>query len=161
MQLFRPARPEDAARCREIEAAAYSAREAAPLSRIADRIATYPQGFLVVEQNGVIAGFINSGCAHDVDMADDAFKALAGHDPDAPNVVILSVAVDPAFQGMGLARALMQSFVRRMVDGGKSSIHLMCKSHYVPMYEKLGYRYVRGSASGFAGAAWHEMVMNL
>ncbi|WP_424985901.1 GNAT family N-acetyltransferase [Microbulbifer sp. S227A] len=161
MQRVRLAQPKDATRCSEIEAAAYAAQEAAPFERIADRIATYPQGFLVLEQDGAIRGFINSGCAHEVDMADDDFKALSGHDPDAPNVVILSVAVDPVCQGKGLARALMQAFVSHMADAGKASIHLMCKTHYVPMYEKLGYRYARRSESRYAGADWHEMDMQL
>lgn len=161
MPLIRNAVPGDAARCHEIETAAYAKEEAAPLERIAARIASYPQGFLVSEFDGQIAGFINSGCAHDVDMADDDFKALKGHDPDAPNAVILSVVVDPESHGRGIARALMQEFVQRMVDAGKASIHLMCKTRYVPMYEKFGYQYVGRSASQYAGEQWHEMVMPL
>lgn len=161
MSVVRNAVPGDAVRCHEIETAAYSADEAATLERIAARIASYPQGFLVSEIDARIAGFINSGCTHEVDMADDDFKALKGHDPDAGNVVILSVVVDPKCQGGGIARTLMQEFVRRMMDAGKSSIHLMCKTRYIPMYEKFGYRYVGQSASAYAGEQWHEMVMPL
>lgn len=159
--ILRTARPADAARCFEIERAAYEGSEAAPLERIATRIAEYPEGFLVLETGGRVAGFINSGCAHEVNMADDAFKALVGHDPDAPNVVILSVAVDPAQQGRGLARVLMEAFVRRMAGRGKKRIHLICKDHHLPLYEKLGYRHVGPSASAHGGFRWHDMVMDL
>ncbi|MCA0869773.1 GNAT family N-acetyltransferase [Seohaeicola saemankumensis] len=160
-RTFRNATPADAARCFEIETAAYDGDEAATLDKIATRIAEYPQGFLVLEIDGGIAGFINSGCAHEVEMADEGFKELIGHDPAAPNVVILSVVVDPAHQGGGLSTALMSEFVGRMTRAGKDSIHLMCKRHHVALYEKFGYRYTRPSASDHGGVSWHEMIMEL
>ena len=58
---------------------------------------------------GVVAGFINSGATFDVQMADEAFKELIGHDPAGPEVVIMSVVVHPDFQGLGLSRHLLQA----------------------------------------------------
>ena len=161
MAQFRNARPADADRCFQIETSAYEGEEAATLDKIATRIAGYPEGFIVAEEDGVIVGFINAGCAHVVEMADEAFKELVGHDPDAPNVVIMSVVVDPAFQGRGLSRALMEDFVARMRGMGKATIHLMCRDHHVPLYERFGYRHDRPSASGHGGMRWHEMSMTL
>lgn len=158
---FRQARPQDAARCYDIEVSAYEGDEAATLAKIATRISQYPQGFLVMELSGEIVGFINSGCAHDVVLADEAFKELVGHDAAAPNVVIMSVAIDPAHQGKGYASPLMRTFVEHMRGLGKSSIHLMCKERHVPLYEHMRYRYVRPSPSSHGGMAWHEMVMAL
>ena len=128
---------------------------------MAKRIEVYPQGFLILEMDGQIAGFINSGCAREVEMSDDAFKQLVGHDPDAPNVVIMSVVVAPAYQGKGLSTALMSEFVTRMRAMGKTTIHLMCKKRHVPLYQKFGYRYLHPSASDHGGMSWHEMSMAL
>ena len=161
MLQFRNARPSDAGRCHRIETSAYEGDEAATLDKIATRIAGYPEGFVLVEVDGAVAGFINAGCAHVVEMADEAFKELVGHDPDAPHVVIMSVAVDPAFQGRGLSRALMEEFVARMKAMGKATIYLMCRDYNVPLYEKFGYRYLNPSASNLGGRAWHEMSMVL
>lgn len=161
MYRMRPARPADAKRCFAIETAAYEGDEAATLEKISTRIRLYPEGFLILETGGEVAGFINSGCAHVVEMSDEAFKDLIGHDADAPNVVILSVVVDPAFQGKGLSRTLMEAFVAQMRDRGKATIHLMCKAHHVPLYEKFGYRYDRPSASDHGGMTWHDMSMPL
>ena len=108
-----------------------------------------------------IVGFVNSGCAHEVEMSDEDFKELIGHDPDAPNVVIMSVVVDPAAQGKGHSRALMEAFITRMRKMGKTTIHLMCKEHHVPLYEKFGYQYLRPSVSDHGGMTWHEMSMQL
>ena len=161
MLTFREANIADADRCFAIETSAYEGDEAATHAKIGKRIETYPEGFLIAEDGGNVVGFINSGCAHEVEMADEAFKELIGHDPEAPNVVIMSVVVDPAAQGRGHSRALMKEFIDRMRRMGKVTIHLMCKDHHVPLYKKFGYRYLRPSASEHGGVAWHEMVMTL
>ncbi|MDF9617049.1 GNAT family N-acetyltransferase [Pseudomonas entomophila] len=158
---FRQATPHDVDRCYQIEATAYEGDEAATREKIATRIAQYPEGFLILELDDQVIGFINSGCAHEVVMSDEAFKELVGHEPAAPNVVIMSVVLDPAHQGQGHAGRLMARFVEQMRERGKASIHLMCKDRHVGLYEKLGYRYVRPSASDHGGMAWHEMVMVL
>ncbi|MGY2137557.1 GNAT family N-acetyltransferase [Pseudomonas reactans] len=156
---FRNALPTDAARCFEIETTAYEGDEAATLEKIATRIAQYPQGFLILEADGKVVGFINCGCAHEVVMSDEAFKELVGHSADAPNVVIMSVVVDPTHQGKGYSKALMTEFEQRMRTMGKQTIHLMCKEQHVSLYERMGYQYVQPSPSDHGGMAWHEMVM--
>lgn len=159
--VFRPAVPADAQRCFQIESTAYEGDEAATLEKIRTRIAQYPEGFQVMELGGWIAGFINSGCAHDVVMSDEAFKELVGHDPQAPNVVIMSVVLDPEYQGKGYASRMMAQFVHDMVQRHKSSIHLMCKERHVGLYERMGYTYVRPSPSEHGGMSWHELTMLL
>ena len=158
---FRYATLLDAKRCFDVETLAYDGEEAATLEKISKRITEYPQGFLILEVDKEIVGFINSGCAYDVEMSDEDFKELIGHDPAAPNVVIMSVVVDPEYQGRGLSTALMSEFVQRMTDTKKETIHLMCKEHHVSLYEKFGYRYTQPSASDHGGGRWHEMVMKL
>lgn len=158
---FRPAQPEDADRCYAIEVGAYEGDEAATLAKITKRIRDYPHGFLIMERDGQIIGFINCGCAHEVVMSDEAFKELVGHDDDASNVVIMSVVVDPACQGRGYATSMMRTFVEQMRALDKKTIHLMCKERHVDLYARLGYRYVRPSASDHGGMAWHEMLMDL
>lgn len=158
---LRNALPTDAARCFEIETSAYEGDEAATLEKITTRIAQYPEGFLILEEDGAVVGFINSGCAHEVVMSDEAFKELVGHVAEAPNVVIMSVVVDPAHQGRGYAKRLMTEFVQRMQAMGKRTLHLMCKAQHVPLYRAMGYTYVRPSPSDHGGMAWHEMVKTL
>jgi ribosomal protein S18 acetylase RimI-like enzyme len=158
---IRNATPADAERCYAIESASYEGDEAATFEKIRKRIHTWPQGFIVLESEGMIAGFINAGAAFEVRMDDDAFKELVGHDPDGPHVVVMSVVVHTDFQGRGYAARLMEDFIGRMRQLGKSSINLMCKSGHVPFYERFGFAYVRPSASTHGGIAWHEMVLAL
>ncbi|EQB4818669.1 TPA: GNAT family N-acetyltransferase [Citrobacter amalonaticus] len=159
--LFRQATPADVDRCYEIETLAYEGDEAVTREKIATRIQRYPQGFMCMELNSEVAGFINAGCAWEVVMSDEAFKELVGHDPDAPNAVIMSVVVHPDFQGKGYSSLMMREFVARMKAMHKKTIHLMCKDRHVDLYAHFGYRYVKPSESDHGGMAWHEMVMVL
>ena len=158
---FRTVVASDLNRCYEIESTAYEGDEAATREKIAKRINQYPDGFLVMELDGQLIGFINSGCAETVVMSDEEFKELVGHSSAAPNVVIMSVVIDPRCQGKGYATELMRRFVDRCRAMGKATIHLMCKERHVALYSKLGYRYVQPSLSSHGGMAWHEMVMTL
>lgn len=158
---LRSPRPADLDRCHEIERTAYEGDEAATREKIRTRIERYPEGFLLIEVEGVIAGFINAGCTDRVEMSDESFKELAGHDPAGRHAVIMSVVLDPAFQGRGLTTILMHNFVLRMRRLRKSSIQLMCRDRHVGLYEKLGFRYARPSGSAHGGLRWHEMIMPL
>jgi ribosomal protein S18 acetylase RimI-like enzyme len=158
---LRHAVPRDASRCFEIESTAYEGDEAATLEKIVKRIDVYPQGFLVLEVDDEIVGFINCGCADQVRMSDSALKELVGHDPAAPNVVIMSVAVAPARQGQGFSKLLMAEFLRRMRVAGKREVHLMCKQVHIELYRRMGYDYVKQSASNHGGMSWHEMIQRL
>ncbi|MES0827643.1 hypothetical protein [Ruegeria sp. SCP11] len=86
-------------------------------------------------------------------MSGEEIKELIGHDPDAPNVVIMSAVVDPAEQGMGHSRAPTDEFVGRM--------RRMENERHMPLYTKFGYRYEKPSASDHGGMAWHKMPMTL
>jgi ribosomal protein S18 acetylase RimI-like enzyme len=159
--LIRLVTSADLARCYEIESTSYEGDEAATREKIATRIATWPQGFVVCEVDGVVAGFINGGAAFQVEMSNEEFKELIGHDPDGPHVVIMSVVVHPDFQGRGISKQLMNAFIARMRALHKSSIHLMCKERHVALYEYLGFTYLKVSESDHGGMAWHEMAMQL
>lgn len=159
--VFRQATPADVDRCYEIEITSYEGDEAATREKIATRINRYPEGFLCMELEGNVIGFINAGCAWDVVMSDEEFKELVGHDPAAPNAVIMSVVVDPAHQGKGYSSLLMREFVSQMKAMNKKTLHLMCKDRHVDLYAHFGYQYIRPSASDHGGMAWHEMMMTL
>lgn len=156
---FRNADLNDVSRCFQIESDAYEGDEAATFEKIRTRVNKYSEGFLILEVGSEIVGFINSGCASDVVMSDENIKELIGHSSDAPNVVIMSVVVSPKHQGKGYSILMMEQFVERMKLLNKKSIQLMCKQVHIELYLRMGYSYLKPSASEHGGMAWHEMVM--
>lgn len=152
---------DDIQRCYEIEIRAYPLEEAATKEKIKIRAEKYQKGFIVLEDDQQIIGFINSGCADQIVMSDDCFKELIGHNPLGAHLVIMSVVVDPQFQGKGYAGHMMKDFIQRAKILNKESIYLMCKEEYLKFYEKFGFNFTQISASSHGNETWYEMQLIL
>lgn len=151
----------DLDRCYEIESVSYSGDEAATRDKILKRIKTFPEGFIVLENDREIVGFINSGATRKVELSDEEFKELVGHDPEGEHIVILSVVVHPDYQGKGLAGKLMNSFIGKMKALGKTDIFLICQTELIGMYAGYGFVDLGASNSDHGGLSWHEMSLSL
>ncbi|MEN8199782.1 MAG: GNAT family N-acetyltransferase [Thermodesulfobacteriota bacterium] len=158
---IREAKPADLDRCFEIETVSYQGNEAASREKILKRITTYPEGFVVLEENQEIAGFINCGATHKVELSDEAFKELIGHDPEGEHIVIMSVVVHPDYRGRGFANQLMEHFIAKMRGLNKSSLYLICQTALIAMYSRQGFTYIGESESDHGGLSWHEMSLSL
>lgn len=119
------------------------------------------EGFIVLEVERHVIGFINSGCADKVVMSDEHFKELKGHTPSGANLVIMSVVVDPVFQGRGYSAKLMTAFIEKAKSLNKAAIYLMCKEQYLKLYEKFGFQLLQKSDSTHGGMQWYEMKLEL
>jgi len=159
--MIRQVKIQDLDQCYAIESTAYAGDEAASKEKIATRINTYPQGFIVMEHEGQVVGFINAGACHEVELSDEEFKELIGHDPKGKHIVIMSVAVHPQFQRKGFASKLMQAFIAHMKQLEKADIYLICQTELIEMYASFGFKYLGESDSDHGGLAWHDMVLNL
>ena len=151
----------DLDRCFEIERVSYEGDEAATREKIRKRINEYPEGFIVLEWKGTVIGFINCGATDHVDLANEEFKDLVGHDSNGNHIVVFSVVVHREYQGQGFAGRLMDSFISRMSEMKKSSIHLICRFQLVKFYKKYGFEHIGESKSNHGGFRWHEMVLCL
>jgi len=152
---------EDLDRCHRIEQLGYGASEAATEEKILKRIKIYPEGFLVAMKNEEVIAFVNSGATNKVDLSDESFKDMIGHDPEGRNLVIMSVVVHEKYQGQGIAGLLLKRFVSNAKMAGKDNIFLLCKSPLISFYSKNGFEYLRESNSRHGGVNWHEMVLEL
>ncbi|MCP4180842.1 MAG: GNAT family N-acetyltransferase [bacterium] len=159
--IIREVKEFDLDRCHEIETTSYEGNEAADREKILKRIKTYPEGFIVLETDNKIAGFINSGATDKIELSDEEFKELIGHDPNGKHIVIMSVVVHPDYQAKGYAGILMKNFISKMIELNKTSIYLICQTSLITMYEKYGFEYIGKSESDHGGLSWHEMVLKL
>lgn len=158
---IRTVKEQDLDRCFEIETVSYSGDEAATKEKILKRIKTYPEGFIVLENTEGVIGFINSGATHKVELSDEEFKELVGHDPAGEYIVVLSVVVHPDYQGKGMASKLMHHFIVSMKKLDKTEVYLICQTELIDMYTKYGFSYLGESASDHGGMKWHEMSRKL
>ncbi len=158
---IRPVKPDDTAACHAVEVRCFPPREAATEAKIRRRQEQYPEGFLVADEDGRVAGFINSGATNEPDLAKEEFKDLVGHDPAGRSLVVLSLAVRPDRQGRGISRQLLEAFVNEARARGQSAILLLCKESLRPFYEKFGFVDSGLSAATHGGVEWREMRLEL
>jgi ribosomal protein S18 acetylase RimI-like enzyme len=151
---------QDLDRCFEIESASYGV-EGAPRARIAKRIDLFPQGFLIAELHEEVVGFVNSGATNKDDLSDEALKDMVGHDPEGKNIVIFSLAVDPAHRGTGISKQLMEDFILRAQALNRQNVLLLCQPELIPYYQKYNFVHRGLSQSKHGGLRWHEMVLPL
>lgn len=159
--IIRNVLPKDLDECYLVETAGFPPEEAATRETIKLRIDTFPQGFLVAEQDGRVIGMLNSAATHKDDLGDEELKQLIGHDPDGKNLVVFALAVLPEFQKRGIARQLMSRFVEDARQRQKQNVLLMCKQHLIVYYQRMGFTHVGLSRSKHGGAEWHEMRLGL
>ncbi len=159
--IIREVKEEDLQRCFDIETISYGGEEAASSEKILKRIKTYPEGFILLETNGEVAGFINCGACHKVELSDEEFKELVGHDSSGKHIVIMSVVIHPDYQGKGYAGILIKNFIEKMKNLQKQEVHLICQTSLIDMYAKYGFKYICESGSDHGGLSWHEMILDL
>ena len=161
MLHIRDVRSNDLQICSAIEMECYPPAEAASSENVNKRIEMFPEGFLVLELESQVIGFVNSGATNKDDISDEAFKALIGHEPTGKNMVIFSVAIQPSFQGNGYSKLLLDSFIDRARQLDKSRILLLCKKNLVSFYERFAFQNCGQSSSRHGGARWTEMRLVL
>jgi predicted N-acetyltransferase YhbS len=149
---IRHVRPQDLDECFLVETSGFPPEEAATRETIKLRIETFPEGFLVAEQNGRIVGILNSAATNKEDISDEELKQLIGHDRAGKNMVVFALAVLPEVQKQGIARQLMTRFVEEARRRGKQYVLLLCKQHLIAYYERMGFDHVGLSKSTHGGA---------
>ena len=151
----------DLQRCYEIESLSYSKEEAASKNNMLKRLIKFPQGFLLLENDKEIIGFINSGACHEIKLSDENFKEMLGHDNKGKYIVVMSVVIHPDYQKQGLLSLLMNKFIKDMKNLQKEEIFFICKKELIPMYEKYGFKDLGQSSSTHGGVIWNEMSLSL
>lgn len=158
---IRQVQSEDLDRITEIEAICFPSAEAASRESFQQRIAAFPESFLIAEANGIIIGFINGCVTNSAVIYDELFYNTKHHIPNGQNLSVFGLDVLPEYRRQGIAAHLMNSFIHLAKQTGKSSVILTCKAGLVHYYESFGYINNGLSASSHGGAKWYDMTLSL
>ncbi len=160
---FRNIRLEEAEQAAEIERICFPPNEACSREMMFRRVAKAPELFLaaVAKDTGKIAGFLNGLSTDENSFRDEFFTDAELYDPEGRNVMLLGLDVMPQYRGRGLARELMNCYLKRERKRGRELILLTCLESKVEMYEKMGFRDRGISRSAWGGEQWHEMCFRM
>ena len=124
-----------------------------------ERVEHAPELFLVAvdKETGTIAGFLNGLATDEEAFRDEFFTDITVHNPEGKNIFILGLDVRPEYRRQGLAREIMNQYVKREQVNGRKMLKLTCLEQKVEMYKKMGYKDEGISASVWGDEEWHEM----
>lgn len=158
---FRNIKIEEISQAAEIEKRCFPPNEACSYEHMERRIRKAPDLFLVAadKETGLLAGFLNGLATEKEHLTDDFFTDAEVHNPSGENIMLLGLDVLPEHRGRGLARTLVEEYIRREREKGREKLILTCIEEKVEMYKKFGFIDHGIGISQWGGEAWHEMSM--
>lgn len=88
--------------------------------------------------------------------------SIHGHREDGRTIAIHSLSVLPVFQGRGLGKTIMKSYLQRMETSGIADrVALLAHDHLLEMYEGMGLEGKGKSDVRFAGGGWNNVVWEI
>lgn len=157
---IRNVKAEDLDQVTEVEALCFPAAEAATEESFRKRIETFPESFLVAEnESGKIIGFINGCVTDERTIRDEMFEDSGLHRADGMYQSIFGLDVIPEYRRQGVAADLMNHLIQTAKARGKKGMILTCKDRLIRYYEKFGYRSLGISGSVHGGAIWYDMLL--
>ncbi|MEW5774779.1 MAG: GNAT family N-acetyltransferase [Thermodesulfobacteriota bacterium] len=159
--MIRCVRPGDLDLVAAIEAACFPPAEAATREALAQRIAAFPDSFLVAELDGALVGMVNGCCTDSPVIFDEMFHGVEHHRPGGANQAIFGLDVLPAHRRQGVAARLMRALIRASREAGRKAVILTCKDPLISYYETLGFVNDGLSQSTHGDARWFDMTLML
>lgn len=157
---IRNVKAEDLDQVTEVEALCFPAAEAATEESFRKRIDTFPESFLVAEnESGKIIGFINGCVTDERTIRDEMFEDSGLHRAAGMYQSIFGLDVIPEYRRQGVAADLMNHLIQTAKARGKKGMILTCKDRLIHYYEKFGYISLGISGSVHGGAVWYDMLL--
>ena len=157
--MIRKAEMADLDRLTEIESICFPSAEAAGREALEQRLRAFPLHFWVMEEEGLVIGFINGMATDEPVITDVMFENAFLHKANGQWQSVFGLDVLPAYRGRGYAAQLMQALIADARAAGRRGCILTCKAHLLHYYEKFGYRSLGISDSQHGGAQWYDMVL--
>ena len=158
MTVLRRGCPGDLDAIAALEALCFPPEEAADRETLAGRLEAWPEHFLLLLEDGVLAAFLDGFCTPEPDLRDEMYADPSLHREDGDWLMIFGVDTHPAHRGQGCATLLLEEVIREAREKGRLGLVLTCKEPLLPFYARLGFRDEGVTdKSMHGGVRWHQM----
>ena len=141
-----------------LEETCFPPAEAASRESFRDRLAVYPDYFLLLFSDGELVSFVDGFVTDERDLTDEMYADASLHDPDGAWQMIFGVNTHPAYRRRGYAAQLIREMIRLAQREGRKGVVLTCKENLVPYYAGFGFSDEGISEeSVHGGVVWHQM----
>lgn len=142
-----------------IEQICFPPNEACSPEAIRERIKKAQELFFVAvdKKTNKIAGFLNGLSTDEESFRDDFFVNPNLYSSYGKNIMLLGLDVLPDYRGRGIARELINQYIKRESKKGRKKLILTCLESKVSMYKNMGFQDMGMSCSTWGNEKWHEM----
>lgn len=155
------ATPADLPAILAIEQAGFSPEEAGSPAAYRQRLAQFPETFLIAKDQATVLGFICGPIVDEPLVADWMYDDAPVNRRTGGHQMVLTVAVAPSAQGRGVGSQLLVALEQVALAHHCTSIALTCLADRIPFYEKNGFHKQGVSASQHADETWYDLVKPL
>ncbi|ADG39634.1 MULTISPECIES: GNAT family N-acetyltransferase [Leuconostoc] len=141
-----------------IEKLGFTAEEAGTKLQYIERLKKLKETFLVGVVNNQVVGFIVGPVVQEDRIADWMYEEIREQDIVGGNQMVLTIAVDPTFQGFHIGSQLLDAFYNKAKTQNSKTIALTCLEKNIAFYEKNGYKNMGQSLSNHAGEIWYDLI---
>lgn len=154
---LRYAKPQDVKAIADLEAACFPHAEAATPESVRDRVAAYPNHFLLLFDGDKLVSFVNGLVTDEPDLTDEMYERADMHNENGDWQMIFGVDTDPTRRKQGLAGHVLEHFIDEAQKQGRKGVVLTCKDRLVHYYAKFGFVDEGISDSTHGDVVWHQM----
>lgn len=145
-----------------IEETSFPADEVLARASMLERIQVIPERFFVARnEEGRVVGILVGPTSDKCYLTDDMFEKTEASLPTDRFQIIVSLAVDSEYQGLGIATSLLDLMKEAAAEESRQGISLTCVENLIPYYERYGFVSKGISDSQLAGETWYNMVLPL
>ena len=142
---LKKATKEDVAAIAALEARCFPKLEAATEASVRDRVAVYPNHFLLLFDGTRLVSFVNGFVTDERNLTDEMYEKAGMHD------------TDPDYQCQGLAAKVLMAFIEQARKEGRKGLVLTCKKRLIHYYARFGFVDEGVSGSTHGNVVWHQM----
>ncbi|MDY3115684.1 MAG: GNAT family N-acetyltransferase [Sutterella sp.] len=143
----------------EIEEKSFPPEEKASRERFKERLASFGDCFLILEDDGKPVGLIDGMVTNSEVIEDPMFENATLHNPQGVIQSVFGLCVLPEYRRRGGAAMLMEAFIEKAKREGRKAVILTCKERLIPYYSKFGFENKGVSGSVHGGAQWYDMIL--
>lgn len=144
-----------------IEQLGFTTEEAGTEFQYIERLKKLKETFLVAVINDQVIGFIVGPVVQEDKIADWMYEEICEQDIVGGNQMVLTIAVDPAFQGFHIGSQLLDALYIKAKTKNRETIALTCLEKNISFYEKNGYKNIGQSLSNHAGEIWYDLIKKI
>lgn len=158
--IYNQVKPSDIDAIMHIETTDFAENEVLSKASMMERIELISDTFIVARTTDeTVIGYITGPVTEGRYLSDICFEHSESNPKSGGFQKVISLAINPEYQGLGIATALLQQLENEARIKTREGLSLTCHDYLIPYYEKHGFTNEGLSESKLGGEIWYNMVM--